>query len=268
MVRRWEKSSRVLRRSILIVALCAFVAGCNEDKSSKYTARQVQASLRAEGLESTMLLGSSGRQGATVSELLRTFSGSPGLGEGVVEILSDSRVIETTGPTFQATDPTFQLRIFESEDAAEAWDGPRFGWARIRKGNVVADVSAERKESVERALDELAPGTKAFTAGEVVDALNARGLPAYVPEGRQRLGEAFPQPPSGDFEVVIGRKPEARPPHLGDNELLVAALVFADPDEASCRENTLGTCLEKGNVVVVVRDSWADAAGDALEDLD
>lgn len=264
-MRRWERSSRVLRRSVVILGLCALVAGCNEDEdeSSKYTARQVQASLRAEGLESTMLIGSTGPPAAAVSELTD-------LGEGVVEVLSDSRVIQKPGPipTYQATDPTFQVRIFESEDAAEAWDGPRFGWERIRKGNVVADASAEADESVERALAELAPGTKAFTAGEVVDALNARGLPAHVPEGRRSLREAFPQLPSGDFDVIIGRKPEARPPHLGVTELLVAALVFASPDEASCRENTLGTCLEKGNGVVVVHDSRADAARAALEDLD
>lgn len=243
----------MLRRSIFVLALCALVAGCGEDESSKYTARQVQESLRAEGLESTMLIGSFGQQAAAIGELTD-------LGKGVVDVLDESRFDQRTGPTFQ-------VWIFENEEAAEAWDGPRVGWEQIRKGNVVAFVSPERKENVERALDELAPGTEAFTAGEVVDALNAHGLPANVSEGRPGLKEAFPQRPSGEFELIIGRKPEARPPHLG-TEILVAALVFANPDDASCRENAVGTCLEKGNLVVVVRDSWADAARAALEDLD
>jgi predicted small secreted protein len=250
----------VLRRSTLVLALCALVAGCNEEESSKYTALQVQASLRAEGLASTMLIGSFGPQGATVSGLLKEFSGGAELGEGVVEVLSDARFDQRTGPTFR-------VRIFESEDAAKAWDRSPFGWERIRKGNVVADVSADRKQSVERALDELEPGTKAFTPREVADALNARGLPAHIPEGRPGLRDAFPQPPSGDFDIVIGRKPEAQWSPGRVTELLVAALVFASLDEASCPENTLGTCLEKGNVVVVVRDSRADAARAALEDL-
>jgi hypothetical protein len=206
-----------------------------------------------------MLFGSSGAQGATVSELLKEFSGAE-VAKGVVEVLSDPRVDPRTSPTFQVT-------LFESEDAAAAWDAPpSFGWERLRKGNVVADVSAERRESVERALDGLAGGTRAFTPGEVVDALNGRGLPAYVPERRPDLREAFPRAPNGDFDVVIGRQPEAQPPYA--SELLVAALVFPRPEDASCIENTLGICLKKGNVVVVVRDSRADAARAALEDLD
>jgi hypothetical protein len=214
-----------------------------------------------QGLKSTSPIGSSDLQGVAVSEVMKEFTGT----EGVEDVLYEASFDRRTGPTFQ-------VLIFESEREAEEWDAPRIG-VRIRKGNVIAEVWSKHEAAVRRALDGLAAGTKAFTADEVAESLTDHGFAVSqrLPPAAPDLEEAFPKAaPSGVRNVVIARQQVAHSTPSGFvPKLVLAALIFDSQSKASCGgSNAIGTCLRRWNVAVVVRTDWADAARDALADLD
>jgi hypothetical protein len=97
---------------------------------------------------------------------------------------------------------------------------------------------------------------KVYGAFEVRDALREHGFDVDVlSEAERELVRSFPGAlPRGAHDVVTGSS--------------VTAVVLGD-EEASCGEpDPHMTCLAKENVVLVVRNNRADAAREALEDLD
>lgn len=116
-----------------------------------------------------------------------------------------------------------------------------------------------------------------YSAQEVADALRSHGLSVGVSDPDPRLTAVFAGDPQGavpkglektvgHVDLIAGRRPSGL---LGAGDVILEAMIFDRPDQASCDEpNVIGTCLRKRNVVVVVRDRYARAAREALEDLD
>ncbi len=113
---------------------------------------------------------------------------------------------------------------------------------------------------------------KTYGALEVRDALRQHGFDVDVlSENEREFGNVFPDAlPGGTRDVVAyrgGLVPPGGQAHL--YEFVITAVILSSEERASCHEpDEITTCLKKGNVVVVVRSSVANAAREALDDLD
>ena len=119
--------------------------------------------------------------------------------------------------------------------------------------------------------------SKTYTAAEVHEALDNQGFQVVS------IDQFLSADPEEEFQKVFPQVVPAGVPNIAEDReecvpgpapgrpcpILLAAMVFKNQDRASCSEpNIIGTCLRKRNVVVVVRDDRAQAAREALDDLD
>ena len=119
--------------------------------------------------------------------------------------------------------------------------------------------------------------SKTYSAAEVHGALDNHGFQVvsidqfWSADPEDEFQKVFPQVvPEGILNIAEDREECVPGPAPGKPcPILLAAMVFKNQDKASCAEsNVIGTCLQKRNVVVVVRDDRAQEAREALDDLD
>ena len=117
--------------------------------------------------------------------------------------------------------------------------------------------------------------SETLNANDVAQALRTHGFGVGVHSSRDSdfaalVDEAFPGTvQKGAVSVVAGRVPVLHSTPAGYTpKLLVEAVVFEHAEQASCSvPNVLGSCLRKGNVVLVVRAPREAAAHRALDDV-
>jgi hypothetical protein len=117
-------------------------------------------------------------------------------------------------------------------------------------------------------------------SSDVTKALLGERFSAHRVVGKEAEGvsEVFTDAPRGVKEVVTAYRPDecacapvSLQPYLDLADLTLAAFVFDSEQNASasCRQaNVLGVCLQRRNVVLVVRGDRAPAARKALAALD
>ena len=117
--------------------------------------------------------------------------------------------------------------------------------------------------------------SKTYSAQDVVGALNSHGFTASAVESLdpdEEFQRVFPTQvvPEGILTIAADAEEcHSRPrPEPIRCPFLLVAMLFKSQENASCDEsNILGTCLRKRNAVIVVRDERAEAAREALDDL-
>ena len=112
-------------------------------------------------------------------------------------------------------------------------------------------------------------GSEIYSAPEVAKALRNRGFNVEIlSKSAVEFLKTFPEAtPKGVRSVVTQRGTTGAV--VDPTAFVITAWIFGSADEATCTApNEFTTCLEKSNVVVVVRKDGAGPAGGALDDLD
>jgi hypothetical protein len=114
--------------------------------------------------------------------------------------------------------------------------------------------------------------SKTYNVPDVVVALGNHGFHVGVvapSDMEQDVHQVFPQVVPDGVQSMVAEREQQPGPEGTRGALVLSALIFRTQGKASCgKSNLIGTCLRKRNVVVVVRNNRANAAREALDDLD
>jgi hypothetical protein len=114
--------------------------------------------------------------------------------------------------------------------------------------------------------------SKTYGAPEVADALRNHGFHVGVvaqSDLEQNAQQVFPQVVPEGVQSMVAEWEQRPYPNGGTRgAVILSALIFETQRKASCGEsNLIGTCLQRRNIVVVVRNNRANAVREALDDL-